>query len=330
MKNSGDRGFRPPLFFLSDKVGDELSLEISEPVIYNADRKTMAAGRQSEVGMLYLFLAVVSSALVSILMRISEKYVRGNMVMFCANYAVCAAISLAYMGGIRPLASDAGIGTAVTLGAVTGFLYLAGFVLLQKNVSCNGVILSGAAMKLGGVLIPIIAAVLLLQERMKWLQLAGAVLAVAAIVLINTEKGEVGTGVEKHWLAVLLLVSGISDTMANIFDKTGPADLKNLYLFCTFFAVMLMAFALARQKRQRITAADLLCGLLIGIPNYYSARFLLLSLGSLPAVVVYPVFNVGTIIVITAAGAVFFHEKLSGYKKCALLLILAALVILNL
>lgn len=43
MKNSGDRGFRPPLFFLSDKVGDELSLEISEPVIYNADRKTMAA-----------------------------------------------------------------------------------------------------------------------------------------------------------------------------------------------------------------------------------------------------------------------------------------------
>ena len=125
--------------------------------------------------MLYLFLAVVSSAMVSILMRISEKYVRGNMVMFCANYAVCAAISLAYMGGIRPLDSDPGTGTAITLGAVTGFLYLAGFVLLQKNVSCNGVILSGAAMKLGGVLIPIIAAVLLFQERMKWVQLAGAV-----------------------------------------------------------------------------------------------------------------------------------------------------------
>ena len=288
----------------------------------------MAAGRQAEAEMLYLFLAVASSALVSILMRISEKYVRGNMVMFCANYAVCAAVSLAYMGGIHPPASEAG--TAVTLGAVTGFLYLAGFVLLQKNVSCNGVILSGAAMKLGGVLIPIIAAVLLFQERMKWLQLAGAVLAVAAIVLINAEKGEVSTGGEKHWLAILLLVSGISDTMANIFDKTGPADLKNLYLFCTFFAALLIAFALALKKGRRITAADLLCGLLIGIPNYYSARFLLLSLGSLPAVVVYPVFNVGTIIVITAAGVVFFHEKLGRYKKYALLLILAALVILNL
>ena len=279
--------------------------------------------------MLYLFLAVVSSAMVSILMRISEKYVRGNMVMFCANYAVCMAMSLIYMGGIRSLAFGGGIGVAIALGAVTGFLFLAGFVLLQKNVSSNGVILSGAAMKLGGVLIPIIAAVLLFQERMKWLQLAGVILAVAAIVFINTEKEEVGTGGKKQWLAVLLLVSGVSDTMANIFDKTGPATLKNLYLFCTFFAALLIAFALALQKRQRITAADLLCGFLIGIPNYYSARFLLLSLGSLPAVVVYPVFNVGTIIAITAAGAVFFHERLSGYKKCALLLILASLVILN-
>ena len=279
--------------------------------------------------MFYLFMAVVSSAMVSILMRISEKYVRSNMVMFSTNYAACTGISLIYMGGIRPLAFEPGTGTAVTLGAVTGFLYLAGFVLLQKNISCNGVILSGAAMKLGGVLIPIIAAVLLFQERMKWLQLVGTFLAVLAIVLINAEKGESSGGGKKQWLAVLLLASGFSDTMANIFDKTGPADLKNLYLFCTFVAALFIALALALRQKQRITAMDLLCGLLIGIPNYYSARFLLLSLGSVPAVIAYPVFSVGTIIVISAAGAVFFHERLNRRKKGALLLILASLVMLN-
>lgn len=277
--------------------------------------------------MLYLILAVVSSAMVSILMRISEKYVRGNMVMFCANYAACMVMSLIYMGGTP--AFEAGTGTAAALGAATGFLYLAAFILLQKNVGCNGVILSGAAMKLGGVLIPVTAAVLLFQERMKWVQLAGAVLAVAAIVLINVEKGEAGRSGKKQWLAVLLLVSGFADTMANVFDKTGPSALKNLYLFCTFFAALLTASALALRKRQRITAADLLCGLLIGIPNYYSARFLLLSLGSVPAVAAYPVFSVGTVIVISAAGVIFFHERLSRYKKGALLLILISLVMLN-
>lgn len=279
--------------------------------------------------MLYLLMAVVSSAMVSILMRIRGKYVHGNMVMFCANYTVCMVISLVYMRDIRPLAFESGTGTAVALGAATGFLYLVSFTLLQKNVNCNGVILSGAAMKLGGVLIPIIAAVLLFQERMKWGQLTGAVLAAAAIVLVNTEKGDAGKGGKKQWLAILLLISGFADTMANIFDKTGSAALKNLYLFCTFFTALLIALALALRKRQRITAADLLCGLLIGIPNYYSARFLLLSLGTVPAVVAYPVFSVGTIIVISTAGIIFFHERLSTHKKAALLLILASLVMLN-
>ena len=169
------------------------------------------------------------------------------------------------------MAFGAGTGTAA-LGAVTGFLYLTAFILLQKNVDCNGVILSGAAMKLGGVLIPIIAAVLLFQERMKWVQIAGAILAIAAIVLINRSKEAAGRGGKKQWLAVLPLVS---------------------------------------------------------IPNYYSARFLLLSLGSVLAVIAYPVFSVGTIVVISAAGVVFFHESLSWHKKGALLLIRASLILLN-
>lgn len=279
--------------------------------------------------MLYLLMAVLSSAMVSILMRMSEKYVRGNMVMFCTNYAACMVISLIYMGGTRFLAFEAGIEITVILGAVTGFLYLAAFILLQKNINYNGVIFSGVAMKLGGVLVPTIAAVLLFRERMKWLQLAGAVLAVAAIVFFNMEKGEINRGGKKQWLAILLLVSGFGDTMANIFDKTGPSVLKNLYLFCTFFAALLIALILALRNRQQITATDLLWGLLIGIPNYYSARFLLLSFASVPAVVAYPVFSVGTIIVISATGVVFFHERLNRYKKGALLLILASLVMLN-
>ncbi len=279
--------------------------------------------------MFYLLMAIISSAMVSILMRISEKYVRGNMVMFCANYAACMAVSLIYMVGIRSVAFEAGTEIAVSLGAVTGFLYLAAFVLLQKNINCNGIIFSGAAMKLGGVLVPTMVAVLLFQERMKWLQLAGAVLAVAAIILINIEKGEVNRGGRKQWLVILLLVSGFADTMSNIFDKFGPPVLKNLYLFCTFFAALLIALTLALRRKQRITTADLLCGLLIGIPNYYSARFLLLSFESVPAVVAYPVFSVGTIIVISTAGAVFFHERLSRQKKVALLLIQVSLIMLN-
>ena len=279
--------------------------------------------------MLYLLLAIASSAMVSLCMRMSEKHVRSHMVMFTVNYAACLAISRFYMGDIRLFAPESGMGWAIALGAVSGFLYLAGFVLLQRSILHNGVILSSAAMKLGSVLIPVLLAVLLFRERMGWIQLAGAAFSVAAVLLMNLEKGEVRKGGSKLWLLVLLLISGLTDTMANVYDKTGAAALKNHYLFYTFLAALLSALVMALVKRQRPGWADVLCGLLIGIPNYYSARFLLLALASVPAVITYPVYSVGTIIVICLVGLLLFKEKLSEQKKWALLMILAALVLLN-
>lgn len=279
--------------------------------------------------MIYLLLAIASSAMVSVCMRISEKHVRNTMAMFTANYAVCLIISRFYMGDIRLFTAENGMGTAIGLGIASGLLYLVNFVLLQRNIRHSGVVLSSASMKLGAVLIPVMAAALIFHEQMKWLQLMGVVFAGAAILLINIGKGNVSNDSKKGWLIMLLLVSGLTDTMANIYDKTGAEALKNHYLFYTFLAALFLAFVMALRKREKVKSADVFYGLLIGVPNYYSARFLLSALGRVPAVVVYPVYSVGTIIAITLVGLIVFHEKLGKQKMGALALILAALVMLN-
>lgn len=280
--------------------------------------------------MLYLFLAIASSALISTCMRLSKKYVRSSMAMFSANYAACMGISLLYVGDIRFFAPADGMGWTIALGAVSGFLYLGAFVLLQRSIAHNGVILSSAAQKLGCVLLPVVLAVLLFGERMRPVQLAGAAAAVIAVLLMNLERGEVRRGGNKLWLLLLLLLaSGLGDAMANVFDKTGVAALKDRYLLYTFLAALLTALILALVRKERFHPTDLLWGVLIGIPNYYSARFLLLALSSVPAVITYPVFSVGTIIAVSLLGMLVFRERLSGLKKCAMLLILAALVLLN-
>lgn len=279
--------------------------------------------------MLYLFLAIASSAMVSVGMRASEKYVRNTMAMFTANYAVCLAMARFYMRDIRLFAAQDGMGLAVALGIASGMLYLLNFVLLQRNIRINGVVLSSASMKLGAVLIPVIAAMLLFHERMKGEQLAGALLAMMAILLINLEKGSLHQGQKKAGLLLLLAVSGITDTMANVYDQTGAEALKNHYLFYTFMAALFLAFVMALRKREKATAADILSGVLIGVPNYFSARFILLALGQVPAVVVYPVYSVGTIIVITLVGLAVFREKLSARKAGAMALIVAALALLS-
>lgn len=279
--------------------------------------------------MIYLLSAIVSSALVSVCMRISEKYVHNTMAMFTANYAICFVISRFHMESPRLFAFENGMGTAVGLGLATGFLYLAGFVLFEQSIRYNGMVLSSASMKLGAVLIPVMAAVLFFRERLSQPQFLGVILAVSAILLINIEKEDIRRGSKKIWLVVLLAVNGLSDTMANIYQKTGAQALKDHYLSFTFLAALFLAFAAAVGKREPVAFSDICFGLLVGIPNYYSARFILLALGEVPAVIVYPVYSVGAIITITLVGLIVFREKLSKQKMGALVLILAALVTLN-
>lgn len=278
--------------------------------------------------MVYLLSAIASSALVSIFMRLSERHIRNNMVMFTTNYAVCLMLSRYYMGKINLFTTEKGIETAIILGLVSGLLYLGSFVLLQKNMQYNGMMLSSVFMKLG-ILVPTLMAIFLFNERPKVTQLVGVIIAVAAIILINIEKGGISRGGKRIWLLVLLLGSGFTDSMANIYDKMGSALLKDHYLFYTFFAALLLAFLMALIRKQKLTIRDVIFGILIGVPNYFSARFLLLALGNLPAVITYPVYSVGTIIVISLAGVVLFRERMSNQKITALGLILAALVLLN-
>ena len=68
---------------------------------------------------------------------------------------------------------------------------------------------------------------------------------------------------------------------------------------------------------------------MIGVPNFFSSRFLLGALGEIPAVVVYPTFCVATILLVTLTGVMVFKEKLKTKQWIALGIILAALVLLN-
>lgn len=276
--------------------------------------------------MLYLVLAMVSSMLVSVVMRLSEGRSRNGMSKLAVNYVMCAVLSLAVSGTPQLFPAVEGLPMAILLGTICGVMFLAGFVLLQWNISRNGVVLPATFMKLG-VLVPTVLSILVFGETPKLGQLIGIGLALAAIVMIQ------GGGKEKTGsalgLVVLLLVGGSADGMSKIYEEIGPAALKDQYLLYTFGVAMLLCVVLCIVKKQRLAWQDVLWGLALGVPNYFSARFLLLSLGEIPAVVAYPSFSVGTIVLVTVVGMLCFGERLSRRKWAAMGVIVAALVLLN-
>lgn len=275
-----------------------------------------------------LLLAVLSSAMVSIIMRFSDGKIKNNFAMLAVNYMMCAFLAWAYTGFGGWFLSGTGRQSTVIMGWINGILYLAGFVLLQRNIRTNGVVLSSTFIKLG-LLVSMVVSVVFFGERPQLWQWAGFLLAVAAIILMNYRPGK-GKAENAAGLILLLLAGGGGDAMSKVFEELGNAAHSGHFLLYTFLVALALCVNLYRIRGEKPGKREWLFGLLIGIPNFFSAKFLLGALKDIPAVIVYPVYSVATILAVTVTGILVFREKLDKRQWLALAMILVALVLLNL
>lgn len=277
--------------------------------------------------MLNLILAIASSALVSLTMRFSENKIKNSLAMLAVNYVMCTFLAWAYTGFGRFFPVEPGSHITSILGGINGVLYLAGFVLLQRNVRENGVVLSATFIKLG-LLVSMAVSVVLFGERPEIWQWAGFALAVAAIVLMNYRPGE-GKAGNMAGLLLLLLAGGGGDSMSKVFEELGNPAFSDHFLLLTFLVALGLCLILVGVSKKPAGRWECIFGLLIGIPNFFSAKFLLSALKDLAAVIVYPVYSVATILTVTVTGVLVFREKLEKKQWLALGMILVALVLLN-
>ena len=278
--------------------------------------------------MFYLLLAILGSALISVIMRLSSNRVTARLSMLCANYLMCLTLAAAFSGfRILPYRDDGFFG-ALGMGLGNGVLYLSSFILLQYTTRKAGVVLSSVFMKLG-LLVPFVLSITLFRETPTTLHICGFVLAVAAIILMYCKKDASGKA-PMLWLLALLILGGSANAMSKVFDTWGAASLSGQFLFYTFFSAFLLCALLVLQRKEKPKCRDLLFGLAIGIPNFFASKFLLEALSHLPAVICYPTFSVGTILLITLAGILLFKERLSKVQWLSLAGISAAILLLNL
>lgn len=272
----------------------------------------------------FLVLAILSSCMISIMMRVSAGKTGKNLSVLAGNYLVCCLLGIAYGGADIAVFSLPGFSATVWLGLISGILYLASLLCFQRNTKKHGVVLSSVFMKLG-LLVPFILSVTLFRETPTAVQIAGFFIALFAIVLINWEKGSKGFGVG---LILMLLLNGGADVMAKFFNMYGVGA-EETYLLITFGTAFVLCTALAIFKKERPGLKELLYGGLIGVPNFFSSKFFLGALEEIPAVVAYPSFNVAAMLIVTLTGVLVFRERLRKLQWFALTAIIAALALLN-
>ena len=278
--------------------------------------------------MLSLILAVLCSTAISLAMRLSTDRVQSNVGLLAMNYLICFVIAVAFTGVDALFVTTEGYGTAAVLGGAQGMLYLLAFVLLQLNIRKNGVVLSAIFQRLG-LLVPMVVSVFLFGEIPEALQIVGFCVAIYAIILINLEKEQTVMQF-KAGLLLILLAGGGADVMAKLYEEWGNPALAPQFLLFTFGVALVLCIGLMLWKQERPGLQELLYGAAVGVPNYFSARFLLKALEDIPAVITYPTCNVSTLLVVTLTGILLFRETLTRRQVIALAIIPAALVLLNL
>jgi drug/metabolite transporter (DMT)-like permease len=273
-----------------------------------------------------LFLAILCSSSLALILKAADS--TGNRYgILLGNYIICAVIALVscrFRIVLTPVTA--------ALGILGGFLFLFGLLAMQESISVNGASLTAAFSKLG-MIVSLLISVIFFHETLRPLPLAGILLAVPAIFIIHHGKRDTA-GAKFSLLLLTLLGNGLADSMARFFQAFGSPTQEESYLFVLFFTAGILTLILAVREWNRTNAPiaphSLLYGAIAGIPNYYSSLFLIHALAALPAVIVYPVFSVGTILTVTTISALLFHERIDRVQKAGLILILSSLVLLNL
>jgi drug/metabolite transporter (DMT)-like permease len=266
---------------------------------------------------LFLTLALLSSVSIALLLNIFEQKQRNRTVIVASNYI--AAGTLAYL-----LSRETQLTPAVLVfGAVVGLGFCIGFILLFLAVKKKGIASTITIGRLS-LAIPVGLSIVLWGEKPILIDIL-ALLLIFFIIL--SWEGKIGK--ISPVLLTVFFVFGLLDSAMKFFKLEFPALDDSSFLIIVFYSAMVWGWGYILASRQKTRGMDIVWGLILGIPNFFSSYFLLKALGLIPAYVVFPFINIGIIILSALAGYFLFKEELSPKKVVLILLGIIAVFALS-
>lgn len=289
--------------------------------------------------MIYLLLSILCSVLLGFIFKLFGRYGVDSFQAIVFNYFTCVICGGLYAGTIPvgPVAGDEGkwLPYAIGLGAV----FISGFTGAAVTVRYFGVTVSQIMQKMS-ILMTVPFAILVYHETAGPLKVTGVIMALASIILVNwpQKQGHSAENVKAGplWIPVITwFLSGIIEITFLWVNGENYVEPGNVNFISTvFFTAGILGVSLAiygwlTQKRT-FSWRNVAGGIVLGIPNFGSMYFLLLALGGgLEGSFVFPVVNVGIILVTTIGAVLLFHERLSKINWIGVALALTAIVAMS-
>lgn len=285
----------------------------------------------------WLILSIVSSTAIMLIFKAFKRFEISTFHAIVVNYFTAFIIGLLFTKNWNVVANT--IGDWYYLALLLGALFIGLFFLIGQTTQRMGISVATVAMKLGYIL-PIILAFVIYKETAAPIRIFAIFLTLIAVVLSSIKKDK-----EAHeqgkWLIILPIIifigSGICDAIVQFVEKrffpNEGFEAFTVILFLTAASLGLIAsiFQDIKNKKTQFTLKNIIAGILLGIPNYFSIFFLFkaLSFYSGNSAWVFPINNVGIVVSSTILAILLFRERLSFINAIGFILAVISILLMS-
>ncbi len=285
----------------------------------------------------YLITGIFCSSFLFTAFKLFEKYRVDSFKAIVFNYIT--AFLLAHMMSNGTVVSALVVAEWRWLALLLGLIFIVSFNIMARSSQEAGVAISSVANKMSFVG-PILFGIFFLGEHYSILQNIGVVLAIVAVIL-SSGLGSTKLESTKLKLPILLFFAGLAiDIILHIGETQYINEGENLlFTGSTFGIAAMLGFIylifLSVKEKSTPKLRDIIGGILLGIPNFFSIFFFLSALeesekAGWDSSKLFPMANLGIIVVNALVGYFIFKEKLNkiNYIGIVLALISIALIII--
>ena len=267
--------------------------------------------------MLDLVLSICFSSLIFVIFKLYAVYKIDTFYAIVTNYIVACIVGLFfYSGEINP--SEIGQKPWFLGTLLLGFLFILVFNLMAKTSQTVGVSVASVATKMS-LVIPVIFGVLVYKEELGIIKVVGILLALAAVYFASIKEKQISIKKSALILPIsVFLGSGIIDTsikyVQEVHIKENEFPLFSATVFAAAAIVGLVFIGFKTLKTPfKINLRNVLGGIALGVPNYFSIYYLLRALQNpiLNSASVFTINNVAIVMLSTLLGIILFKEQIS-------------------
>lgn len=267
--------------------------------------------------MIYLLLSILFNAVLFVIVKLFAKFNIDALQALVVNYFVAFLVGLFFLDtSIVPneIMNENWFKGSIFL----GFVFISTFYATTITSQRNGLSVASVASKMS-VIIPISLGVILYNEHLGFIKIIGIALALIAVYFTSKkETGEIQKITNLLFPILVFIGAGTIDSSLKYLQTFHvPSNQIGLFssvtFFCAFSVGILTILFLTLRGKIQFSGRNILGGIALGLPNYFSLYFLvkMLEAKAFESATLFTIHNISIVLVSTFVGILFFKEKIS-------------------